>query len=202
MMYPAKISVILPIFARCPSVDRRDHGSTYVYLRAFGLLTVTHGDDGTFVFHQDIQIDPVGSQSIELLAKLGHQIDEDTTLAGWHLDDAISSLIRVPRDSEDEADAREPLMRLLMALGQEPIDVSWLSSANGIDLLDAIASDLSLQAEWDQLPATLNPVRLRQQLAGRVQSIWLAIANDRMSRSEARLARMALRLHSLGGAMA
>ena len=99
-------------------------------------------------------------------------------------------------------DAREPLMRLLMALGQEPIDVSWLSSANGIDVLDTIASDLSLTAEWDQLPATFNPVRLRQQLAGRVQSIWLAIANDRMSRSEARLARMALRLHIMGGAMA
>lgn len=201
MNYPNKISIILPIFATSPAGDAKAYSDTYIYLRAYGLLTVTSTDDGGLEFHQDVQIDPVGSKSIELLTKLCYQIDADTTLAGWRLDDAIAGLIRVPRDSEHEGQAREPLMRLLLALSAEPIDVSWSSSANGIDLLDAIAADALLPAEWDMVPATANPVRLRQQLAGRTQSIWLAIANDRMSRGDSVSAKMALHLFNLGAAM-
>jgi hypothetical protein len=202
MSYPSKISVILPIFARTPATDRKAYGRNYVYLRAYGLLNVARADDGTFSFHHDVQIDPVGNQSISLLTKLCAQLELDTCLAGWKLDEAVAGLIRVPRDSDGESQAKEPLMRLLLALSAEPIDVSWLSPRNGMDLLEAIASDLSLPAEWDVVPALANPVRVRQQLAARVQTIWFAIAEDRMNLSDARLARMALRLHTMGGAMA
>ena len=203
MSYPDKISVITPLFTTISTkaLDPKAFGRQYVYLKAFGLLTVTRESDGCFRFAEDIQLDGIGNRSISLLIGLCNQIAQDTSLAGWKLDFAIASLLRVPRDSDREADARLPLMRLLLALGQEPIDAWWLEEDGALGLLSDLATEYRLPAEWDQLPAFTNPARLRQQLSGRVRSIWLAIARDRLGDDEFERATGDFRAFSMGGAM-
>jgi len=180
MSYPNHLTVVSPLFAVANDPVKGGHGRRLVYLIAFAVLIVSRDDNGKLNFRQQVEVDPTHSRSLPILEKLGELIDPDTVLAGFRLDHVVGSLIRVPRDSEEEDLGKRPLMQILLALGQEPIDAYWLDQSGGLDTLRQVDLLYELGAEWDQPGTTYNPARLRQQLAGRTHSAWLAIAVDRM----------------------
>jgi hypothetical protein len=124
--YPNHITVISPMFGVVQGPVRGGHSQRLVYLHAYGLLIVTANEQGRLSFRELVEIDLTHWKPLPLLERLGAAIDPSTALAGFHLDDVIGSLIRVPRDSEEEERGKRPLMQILLALGQEPIDARWL----------------------------------------------------------------------------
>ncbi len=184
MSYPNHLTVISPMFGVINDAVKGGHSSRLVYLLAFAVLIVTRDENGKLTFRQQIDIDPTQARSIPILEKLGEAIDPDTVLAGFRLDHVVGSLIRVPRDSEEEERGKRPLMQILLALGQEPIDAYWLDQGGGLDTLRQVDILYELGADWDEPGTTYIAAKLRQQLAARAQSIWLAIAVDRMEEED------------------
>lgn len=180
MSYPDHITVFSPMFGVVRNHAEGGHSPRLVHLLAYALLIVTVGEQGKLTFKQLVEVDPTQSRSMPILEKLGAAIDPDTVLAGFRLDDVIGSLIRVPRDSEEEERGKRPLMQILLALGQEPIDARWLDQEGGLGTLREVDILYALGAEWDEPGTRYNPARLRQQLAARAQAIWLGILVDRM----------------------
>jgi len=160
------------------------HSPRLVYLTAYAILIAIRAENGKLTFHQQIEVDPTQARSMPILEKLGTAIDPATVLWGLRLDHAIGALIRVPRDSEEEERGRRSLLQILLGLGQEPIDAFWLDEGGGLDTLRQVDLRYDLGAEWDEPGAIYNPARLRQQLAGRAQAIWIAITLDRMKEQD------------------
>lgn len=184
MSYPHHMTVISPMFGVIHDPVKGGHSSRLVYLLAFAVLIVTRDESGKLTFNPQIEVDPTQARSMPILEKLGAAMDPDTVLAGFRLDHVVASLIRVPRDSEEEERGKRPLMQILHALGQEPIDAYWFDQGGGLDTLRQVDILYELGAEWDEPGTTYNPARLREQLAARAQSVWLAIAVDRMEEGD------------------
>lgn len=186
MSYPPRITVIAPHF-RMIDDDRLtgSHSSRLVLLEAFAALTVTVDEQGRARFHQQVQLDESGDQSVDLLDRLAQPLTTTTVLAGLRLDHVLASLMRVPRDSEHEAEAGEAVERIKLALTKPPIDVWWLAS-KPFAVLNAAALQFGLPARWEEPVTTANPALCRATLAARAQSMWAAIAADRMPAGDAR----------------
>lgn len=180
MNYPNKLTVIVPSFSVVTDTkDQRSFSQRLLFMTAFAVLHADRHDDGRIAFSERIELDPIGNGSIDLLTKLGNELDPEATLAGWRLDYGIGSLVRVPRDSMREAEGKTPLLQLSSILANEPIDVAWFDQQGGLPTLLQIAARYSLAAEWDQ-PVSSNPAILRQRLSARVRTIWAAVAEVRM----------------------
>jgi len=178
------MTVVSPMFGIVQDPANGGHSRRLVYLRGCAVLVVTRDPDGRLSFRQRVEVDLTHTQSLCILEHLGNSIDPDTVLAGFRLDYVMGSLIRVPRDSDEEERGKRPLSQVLLALGQEPIDAYWLDQSGGLDTLRQVDILYELEANWDEPGMSLNPARLRQQLYGRAQSCWLAIAVDQMEEAE------------------
>lgn len=181
MNYPNKLTVIVPSFSVVTDTkDKRSFSQRLLFLRAFAVLHADRHDDGRIAFSECIELDSIGDGSIDLLIKLGNELDPNATLGGWRLDYGIGSFVRLPRDSEREAEGKTPLLQLSSILQNEPIEVAWLDQQGGLPTLKQVAARYSLPAEWDQRVSS-NPAILRQRLTARARAIWAAIAEDRMA---------------------
>jgi hypothetical protein len=180
MSYPNHITVISPMFGVVQGPVRGGHSQRLVYLHAYGLLIVTANEQGRLSFRELVEIDLTHWKPLPLLERLGAAIDPSTALAGFHLDDVIGSLIRVPRDSEEEERGKRPLMQILLALGQEPIDARWLDPEGGLGTLREVDEFYELGAKWDEPGTSCNPAHLRRQLAARAEAMWIGIVNEEM----------------------
>ena len=185
MQYPDKLTIIVPQFTMVIDQNKRAYSNRLVFLPAFAVLHAEQQNNDDMVFRERVELDPAGDQSIELLAKLGDELEPDTTLCGWRLDRQIASLVRVPRDSDRDEDGSAPLLRLSSALANPPIDVGWFGRASGLSTLINAAARHGLPAQWqDQRSAKVTidgPL-----LAARSRSVWAAIADRLFEKGEAR----------------
>lgn len=203
MDYPHKLSILVPAFALVnDAMDTRNFSQRLVFMRAFAVLHAVRASDGRIAFGERVELDPAGDQSIDLLMKLGDELGADATLAGWRLDHIIGSLIRLPRDSEREAEGKMPLMRLKLALGSEPVDAAWFDDHGGMPTLRQVAARHALEADWDE-GLTANPALLRRRLSARARTIWAAIGERLLTAGDERRKAFASFDHfqSQGGAM-
>lgn len=180
MTYPRKITVIAPHF-RMIDDDKLTgtHSARLVILEAFAALTVSVDDQGHAQFSQEVEVDDTGDRSVHLLRHLTEVFTADTVLAGFRLDHVLASLVRVPRDSEHEGKAKDALLRIKLALTQPPIDAWWLASKPFL-VLNSAAIQFGLPARWEEPVTTGNPKLCRATLAARAQSMWAAVAADRI----------------------
>lgn len=186
MDYPPKITVIAPHFRMVDDAKLTGtHSARLVLLEAFATLTVLLDDRGRAHFRQQVEIDPTGDQSVHLLQKLTRPLNAETVLAGFRLDHVLASLVRVPRDSEHEAEAKNALLRMKLALSQPPIDGWWLASKPFL-VLNAAAIQFGLPARWEEPVTVANTTTCRATLAARAQSMWAAIVADRMPAGDPR----------------
>ena len=202
MQYPDKLTIIVPQFLMVIDQNKRAFSERLVFLSAFAMLHAERQDDNHVVFRERVELDPVGDQSIDLLAKLGDELEPDTTLAGRRLDRQIASIVRLPRDSDREEEGKAPLLRLALALGNQPIDVGWFDRASGLPTLINAAARHGLPAQWQGQ----QPVRVAidaQLLGARARSVWAAIADRLFEKGEARRKAFASfdRFNSKGGGM-
>lgn len=186
LTYPSKITVIAPHF-RMIDDDKLTgtHSGRLVILEAFAALTVTVDDQGHAQFHQQVEIDDAGDRSVHLLRRMTEALTTDTVLAGFRLNHVLASLVRVPRDSEHEAEAKDALLRIKLALTRSPIDAWWLASKPFV-VLNAVAIQFELAARWEEPVTTANARLCRATLAARTQSMWAAIAADRIPAGDPR----------------
>jgi len=185
MQYPDKLTIIMPSFRVVIDDNKRAFSNRLVFMPAFAVLHADRHDDGRIIFRERVEIDPTGDRTIDLLARLGEELDPATTLAGWRLDRQVASLIRLPRDSDREEEGREPVVRLSLALQNHPIDVGWFDREGGVRTLGDAATHHGLAAEWqDELSG--NPAIARQRLSARARSIWAAIADRLFEQGDAR----------------
>ncbi len=182
--------------------NKRAFSDRLVYLSAFGLLYAAQHDDGSIVFRERIERDPTGDQTMDLLTHLGEELEPNTALAGWRLDKLIASLIRLPRDSDREAEGKSPLIQLRLALGNHPIDIGWYDRDGGLSTLMQAALRHSLPAQWCG-PQSSNPYLTPQRLSARVRSIWAAIADKLLEQGKQRRQAFASfdQFNSKGGGM-
>lgn len=186
MIYPKNLTIIVPAFSIVDDPgDKRNFSQRLVFMSAFAVLHANHGTDGRITFRERVEFDPTGDRTIDLLKQLGDELEPDTTLAGWHLDQIVGSLIRLPRDSEREAEGRTPLMQLQSALSTEPVDVAWFDNGGGLLTLRQVAARHRLEAEWDTRTCS-NPTLTRRRLAARARTIWAAIADKIFEPGDAR----------------
>ncbi|MCY7281509.1 MAG: hypothetical protein LH610_11575 [Sphingomonas bacterium] len=203
MIYPKNLTIIVPAFAVVTDPgDNRNFSQRLVFMSAFAILHANQGPDGRITFRERIEFDRTGDQSIDLFKQLGDELEPDTTLAGWRLDFIVGSLIRLPRDSEREAQGKTPLMKLQFALGAEPVDVGWFDNSGGLPTLRQAAARHALAAEWDKT-ACSNPTLTRQRLSARARTIWAAIADKSLETGDARRKAFASfdQFNSVGGGM-
>jgi|688.fasta_scaffold256129_1 hypothetical protein len=185
MKYPDKLTIFVPQFLIVIDHNVRAYSNRTIYLRAFSLLRAERGNDNRINFRERVEIDSAGDQSIDLLTKLGDELEPDVTLGGWRLDLQIASLIRVPRDSDREAEGKVPLQRLSLALGNQPIDVGWFDRAGGLSTLIHTAASFRLPAKWQNQQPAREAIDA-QLMAARAHSVWLAIAEKLFDQGEAR----------------
>lgn len=203
MDYPGKLSIIVPAFAVVnDAMDTRNFSQRLVFMRAFAVLHAVRASDGRIAFRERIELDSAGDRSIDLFIRLGDELDADASLAGWRLDQMIGSLIRLPRDSEREAEGKTPLMQLKLALGSEPVDVAWFDDHGGMPTLRQVAARHALEGDWDE-GNSVNPALLRRRLSARARTIWAAIAERLLTVGDERRKAFASFDHfqSQGGAM-
>ena len=185
MKYPDKLTIFVPQFLMLIDHNERAYSNRTVFLRSFSLLHAERRDDDRIAFRERVEIDPTGDQSIDLLTRLCDELEPDVTLGGWRLDLQIASLVRVPRDSDREDEGKAPLLRLSLALGNQPIDVGWFDRASGLPTLIDTAARYRLPAEWqNQQPA--KAAIDAQLMAARAHTVWLAIADKVFEPGEAR----------------
>ncbi len=202
MQYPSKLTVLAPQFRVAVDENKRAFSNRLVFLPAFAVLHAVSDDNGRIAFHERVEIDPTGDRSIDLLTKIGSEIEGDTTLGGWRLDHQVASFIRVPRDSERECEGKAPLMRFGLALARRPIDVAWFDREGGLRTLVAAAARHGLAAQWREQQSG-NPAIVRQRLSARARSLWAAIADKLLEQGEARRKAFACfdQFNSKGGGM-
>ena len=186
MIYPKSLTIIMPVFSIVDDPgEKRNFSRRLVFMSAFAVLHANHGTDGRITFRERIEFDPTGDRTIDLLKQLGDELEPDATLAGWHLDQIVGSLVRLPRDSEREAEARTPLMQLQSALHTEPFDVAWFDNGGGLLTLRQVAARHGLEAQWDTRTGS-NPILIRRRLSARARTIWAAIADRMLEQGDAR----------------
>ena len=186
MIYPKNLTIIVPAFAVVNDPDDKSNFSQrLVFLSAFAILHAHQGADGRITFRETVEVDRSGERTIDLLKQLGDELEPNSTLAGWRLDYIVGSLIRLPRDSEREAEGKTPLMQLQFALCAEPVDVGWFDDSGGLPTLRQSAAGHALEAEWDK-SACSNPTLTRQRLSARARTIWAAIADKSLETGDAR----------------
>jgi hypothetical protein len=179
------MTVILPDFRVLVDNNTRAFSNRLVMMPAYAVLHACRREDGRIAFRERIEVDPTGDRTITLLASLGNELESDATIAGWRLDRQVASLVRLPRDSDREDEGKAPLMRLGLALGNQPIDVAWFDHDGGLRTLVDVAARYGLPAEWrDQQSG--NPTIVRQRLSARARSIWAAAADKLLEKGEAR----------------
>lgn len=181
MFYPNKLNIIAPLFRAVDDGNTRGHSSRLIYLDAFAVLTVARDSNGRFTFEEATGADPIGNGSVSLLAGLVGALDPDAVLCGFRLHDVVGSLVRCPRDSEREAEAEDPFRQLVLALGQNPIDLYWIDADGGFDTLKQLSATFDLPAEWDEAASGPNVLRLRMRLSARAETMWLAIVHHRLT---------------------
>ena len=186
MDYPNKLCVISPHILTVPiSFGLANKDRQAVYLRAFAALVVKRRPDGRFAISQFYRHDQVGDASVELLIEMCYLLgDGATTLAAFRISDLAASLVQVPKNSEHQVPGKVALMNLREAVMRQPIDAALLDADGGTITLKRAALVNDLRAEWDEPGAACNPSRLRIQLGDRAQSMWLAIARDRLPSNE------------------
>ena len=202
MQYPDKLTIILPQFTMVIDQNKRAYSIKLVFLPAFAVLHAERQGDDHIVFQERIEVDTSGEGSIDLLTKLGDELAPDTTLCGWRLDRQIASLVRVPRDSDRDEEGRAALLQLSSALANPPIDVGWFDGASGLPTLISAAARHGLPAQWRDPPSARASIDA-QLLAGRVRSMWAAVADKLLQKGEARRKAFASfdRFNSQGGGM-
>ena len=180
MNYPDKLTVIVPAFSIITDTkDQRGFSQRLVFMTAFAVLHAERNSDGGISFSERLELDPVGDGSLDLLTKLGDELSSEASLAGWRLDQSVGSLVRLPRDSDREAEGKIPLIRLSSILANDPIEVGWFDNQGGLPTLRQVAARYSLPAAWDE-PVSFNAALIRQRLTARARTIWAAVAEDRM----------------------
>lgn len=185
--YPDKLCIIAPQFRIVTEpFPAESHGTRAVFLEAWAVLIVHRQIDGSLTFRQVVEIDHFGDRSVELMRRLGYLLDGETSLGGLDLGSMLASFVRVPRGSAYEADGKEPLERLKLALFSDPVDCMWLDNELGLPTLRTVATTADLPAEWDEPCCRGNPARLQRQLAARARAMWLAIAEDRIPAGQQR----------------
>ena len=186
MIYPKNLTIIAPAFAVVTDPgDKRNFSQRLVFMSAFAILHAKQGTDGRITFRERVEFDRSGKRTIDLLKQLGDELEPDTTLAGWRLDLMVGSLIRLPRDSEREAEGKAPLVQLQFALCAEPVDVGWFDNSGGLPTLRQAAARHALEADWDN-SACSNPTLTRRRLSARARTIWAAIADLQLEQGDAR----------------
>jgi len=203
MIYPKKLSIVVPAFAVVNDAGNKPGFSQrLVFMPAFAILHAARDAHGRIAFRERVEFDPAGEQSINLLAKLGDELEPDTTLGGWRLDHIVGSLVRLPRDSEREAEGKTPLMRLQLALGAQPVDVAWFDDHGGLPTLRQVAARHALMADWNE-GLSANPALARRRLSARARTTWAAIAERLLTVGDERRKAFASFDHfqSQGGAM-
>ena len=203
MRYPDRLSIVVPMFTVVnDAADTRSFSQRLVFLRAFAILHAVRGGDAQVTFCGKVEFDPTGEHSIDLMVKLGNELEANTTLAGWRLDHMIGSLVRLPRDAEREAEGKTPLMRLKLALGSEPVEVAWFDDHGGMPTLRQVSARHTLPADWDER-ISANPALIRRRLSARACTIWAAIADRLLTVGDERRKAFASFDHfqSQGGAM-
>ena len=186
MIYPKNLTIIVPAFTVVTDPgDKRNFSQRLVFMSAFAILHANQGADGRITFRERVELDRSGKRTIDLLKQLGDELEPAMTLGGWRLDYIVGSLIRLPRDSEREAEGKTPLMQMQFALCAEPVDVGWFDDSGGLPTLRQAAARHALAAEWDQ-SACSNPTLTRQRLSARARTIWAAIADKSLEQGDAR----------------
>ena len=133
MIYPKNLTIIVPAFAVVDDPgDKRNFSQRLVFMSAFAILHAKLGADSRITFRERVEFDRSGERTIDLLKQLGDELEPDTTLAGWRLDQIVGSLIRLPRDSEREAEGKTPLMRFF-----ESTRFFGSASDSGVTILSA-----------------------------------------------------------------
>ena len=186
MIYPKNLTIIAPAFAVVMDpADKQNFSQRLVFMSAFAVLHAQQGTDGRIAFRERVEFDRSGERSIDLLKEFGDELHPDATLAGWRLDYIMGSLVRLPRDSEREAEGKTPLMQLQFALCAEPVDVGWFDDSGGLPTLRQAAARHALEADWDN-SACSNPTLTRRRLSARARTIWAAIADLQLEQGDAR----------------
>ena len=202
MQYPDKLTIILPQFTMVIDQNKRAYSNKLVFLSAFAVLHAERQGDEHILFRERIEIDPSGGGSIDLLSKLGDELEPDTTLCGLRLDRQIASLVRVPRDCDRDEEGRAALLQLSSALANPPIDVGWFDRASGLPTLINAAARHGLPTQWRDQQSAKASIDA-QLLAGRVRSVWAAVTDKLLQKGEARRKAFASfdRFNSKGGGM-
>lgn len=184
--YPAKMAVVIADFVKIDGDQQSGDPSRFVFLNAFSILTVERRGRG-FHFDELRQIDESGNGGAELLLALADAVDDETSLAGYRIDELVGSLIRVPCGDLRDAQCKPALLKLKAALGNEVQDAFWYDRERHRSLED-LASDYDLPAEWHRQGRQVNLNMLERELSAKAQSVWLSIANELLTTDELRRA--------------
>ena len=186
-LYPSKLAVILPQFVIADDPIGEGRLGRFVFLNAYSLFKVERR--GTrFCFEEHRRIDETATHSIDLLASLCNEIDEDCSIVGLRLDRLIGSLIRTPRGETREEEAKEPLKKLGLALANEIVDAAWCADRPSDRTLEGMAERYDLPCEWGKPGREGNPAMLERQLSARAQGVWLAVAVELLPAADLRRA--------------
>lgn len=187
MTYPDKLLVICPHLRVVQTpFERENRTRKVVLLEAFAALRITRSARGRFSFREEYEHDQVGGQSVELLIRLCDIMDDDEpALAAFRLGDLATSLVQVPIGSTNQVRGKVALLHMRNAMMRQPIDAALLDAQGGMPTLKRAALACDLMAEWDEPGAGYNAERLRRQLTARTQSMWVAIAKDRLPANDA-----------------
>lgn len=184
--YPSKLAVVIPDVVTVEGDQSRGNPRRFVLLNAFAILKVERLGRG-FKFEEARQLDETGTRGVDLFLDLANHLDDDTSLAGYRLDQVIASLVQVPCDDPRDAACKPALLRLKAALANEVQDAHWFDRDRHRSLED-LAGDYDLPAEWHRKTRQGNPNRLERELSAKAQSVWLAIAHELLPMDELRRA--------------
>lgn len=174
--YPAKTAVVICDFVVVDGNQQNGDPSPFCFLNAFSVLRVERIGRG-FRFDEIRQFEEPGTGGGDLLMSLADQIDEDTSLAGYRLDQMIGALVRIPCGDPRDAECRPALLKLQAALAHEVQDAFWYDR-NRHRSLEDLARDYDLPAEWHRKSQQANPNMLERELSAKAQTVWLSIAHE------------------------
>ena len=184
--YPPKLAVVIPDFVTVKGDQSQGDPCRFVLLNAFAILSVERLGRG-FKFEEVRQVDETGTRGVDLLMDLSAQLDADTSLAGYRLDQVIGSLVQVPCGDPRDAECKPALLRLKAALANEVQDAAWFDRDRYRSLED-LARDYDLPAEWHRATRQGNSKMLERELSAKAQSVWLSIAHELLPMEELRRA--------------
>ncbi len=184
--YPAKMAVVIADFVSIDGDGQSGDPSRFVFLNAFSILKIERRGRG-FHFDEIRRIDESGNAGAELLLALADEIDHETSLAGYRIDELVGSLVRVPCGDLRDAECKPALLKLKAMLGNEVQDAFWYDQERHRSLED-LASDYDLPAEWHRHGRQVSPHMLERELSAKAQSVWLSIANELLTTDELRRA--------------